>query len=415
MTACHPRNHDYRKGGLRHYGVSAPSVARHGRGDEFSPIHDAPVDVDVGILRDEWLEHGLSTEPADRSTAESAVSELYRFAGKHSPEFVWAPSPLAATSLIEARGSVSAHDLGGCDFESASARIASVLSASRSRMDGKIERREPALHLSGRANRRAVHGFSGTSLAIRQSLRTSLFDGAATAIRTLLPPAIRGVPWYGQQEAHRVAHYDVYRRYRGVRFRVVDHELLDLQCALTRATGWWWAFDDICILADRPRMASTEAIPGGLQNERRVHRSGAPAIEFSDGSAVFAEHGTIVPPWVILDPSVERIAVERNVEIRRVAIERIGWDVYIDKAGLDLIDFCDDPGNPGRTLELYATPDGWGRAGRILLTVNGSVERDGSRRRYGLHVPHWIDTALNAAGWTYGLSGDNYSQLVRRT
>ncbi|MBD0023006.1 MULTISPECIES: hypothetical protein [Gordonia] len=46
---------------------------------------------------------------------------------------------------------------------------------------------------------------------------------------------------------------------------------------------------------------------------------------------------------------------------------------------------------------------------------NGSLERDGHRRRYGLHVPSDISDAPSAAGWTYGISGADYARLVRRT
>ncbi|MEV2265858.1 hypothetical protein [Nonomuraea africana] len=32
-----------------------------------------------------------------------------------------------------------------------------------------------------------------------------------------------------------------------------------------------------------------------------------------------------------------RIAEEPNIEVRRCAIERLGWDVYIERAGLRLV------------------------------------------------------------------------------
>ena len=51
----------------------------------------------------------------------------------------------------------------------------------------------------------------------------------------------------------------------------------------------------------------------------------------------------------------------------------------------------------------------------MLLAVNGSVERDGRRRRYGLTVPASLDDPVAAAGWTYGLSAEQYSLLLRRT
>ena len=102
--------------------------------------------------------------------------------------------------------------------------------------------------------------------------------------------------------------------------------------------------------------------------------------------------------------------------MRRCAIEVLGWDVYIAQAGLALVATAPDPGNPGCTLRLYEMPPGPnGRLSRLLLVVNGSVERDGNRRRYGLGVPADIDDPVAAAGWTYGLTGEQYARLVRRT
>jgi hypothetical protein len=165
---------------------------------------------------------------------------------------------------------------------------------------------------------------------------------------------------------------------------------------------------------DRPAALHTEPIPGEV-DDRRLHSSDGPSVEYRDGWAVHAWHGTRVPAWVIESPTVDRIAAESNVEVRRCAIERIGWGAFIEDAGLRLIGQSADPGNPGAVLQLYDLPfEPWG-ATRVLLAVNGSVERDGTRRRYGLRVPAWLTDPLEAAGWTYGLSGAQYAQLQRRT
>lgn len=354
----------------------------------------------VSVRRDHWLAHGLCTQPSDRPVAESAVSDLYRRAGFRKPDFVWSPSPPAALKYI-AGERLSVPPLGFGSPAHPAAEIAAIWSASRDRMDARVIRRHQK-HPIVRAG-------------VWDSLRTSLYGGVATAIRTLLPFPTPGVTWYGQQEAHRVAYYDTLRHFGLAGFESRDDDLLDTHAALVRTTGWWWAFDGICVMAERPTSLHTEPTPEGIHNERRLHHADRPALEFSDGSAVYVQHGTIVPDWVVLDPTVERIDRERNVEVRRCAIERIGWDAYIDMAALELVDHTDDPGNPGSTLRLYSTPTGWGRRGRILLVVNGSVERDGRRRRYGLHVPSWMMSALDAAGWTYGISGTDYAQLVRRT
>ncbi|MDV6246780.1 DUF6745 domain-containing protein [Rhodococcus opacus] len=249
--------------------------------------------------------------------------------------------------------------LEGNGIHGATAGIATMLSESRKRMDARIKRR-----ISDWPNeRRAVEtarvkppadaarvGISPDRIiraTVWDSLHTTLFDGVAAAIRTLLPPAVLGVTWYGQQEAHRVAYYDTYRRLGLAKFHSHDGALLDANIALTCATGWWWAFDGVCVMAERPTTLHSEPMPGRVHNEHRLHHSGSPALEFQDGDAVFVLHGTIVPDWVVHDPTAERIARERNVEIRRCAIERIGWDTYIDTADLALVDHADDPGNAG--------------------------------------------------------------------
>ena len=384
----------------------------------------------VCAQRDRWLDYGLKAGPSDRTTAESAVAQLYRRSGYREPKFVWVPSPPAAAALIAARTAAQDAHVG--------IRIPSLLSDSRRRMDRRIDRRhiewpsryshrdpnaqrdlEARIAVARRSPKDAARAGIGPDpiirRTVRKSLHTSLFDGVATAVRSLVPHPFGTITWYGQQEAHRVAYYDIYRSFGLMTFGREDNELLDIQSALVESTGWWWAFDDIAVMSERPTTLHTEPLPDPVHGEVRLHNSSSPAIEFGDGSGVHVLNGTVVPDWVIHDPTVERITVERNVEIRRSAIERIGWDSYLEQAGLRLVDTDDDPGNPGCSLQLFATPAGWGDEGRILLAVNGSRERDGERRRYGLHVPGAFSSAVDAAGWTYGLAGADYGRLLRRT
>ncbi|MFE7423843.1 DUF6745 domain-containing protein [Rhodococcus sp. NPDC057529] len=408
---------------------TAPLRSVAGRRATFTDntVHSTECVSGVETVRDAWLAHGLCARPSDRTTAESAVETLYRRSGFRKPEFVWVPSPPAGSDVIAAEGLATTLSFAGGGVQCVAVRMASMLSESRRRMDALIahgrsdwpnERRAIETARTQSPDDSARIGISPNAIiraAVWDSLRTSLFDGAAAAIRTLMPPFVGGVSWYGQQEAHRVGYYDTYRRIGLARFRSDDLELLDIHTALNCATGWWWAFDNVCVMAERPTALHVEPIPGRVHNECRLHHPDVPALEFEYGRSLFVLHGTIVPDWVVLEPTVERIARERNVEVRRCAIERIGWDTYIDEAGLALIDRADDPGNVGHTLQLYVMSDGWGRNDHILLAVNGSPERDGRRRRYGIYVPTRISSALDAAAWTYGINGADYARLVRRT
>lgn len=119
---------------------------------------------------------------------------------------------------------------------------------------------------------------------------------------------------------------------------------------------------------------------------------------------------------MLTSPSIDLIRREPNVEVRRSAIERIGWETYIRQADLSLVATCPDPGNADASLRLYDDlADGRGRQGQVLLVVNGTPEPDRRRRRYGLYVPAIFDNPIDAAAWTYGLSGSQYAQLARRT
>jgi hypothetical protein len=229
-------------------------------------------------------------------------------------------------------------------------------------------------------------------------------------------PGLTGLCWGGQHDADWVAHYEVHRQVMGVRFGSNELAQLELWAALARSCGWWWPREDVCVVSERPVVLRREPVPGAGHEETRLHDANGPAVVYQDGWAVYSWHGTRVPAWVIEAPTVDLITREANIEVRRCAIERVGWTTFIDMAGLALVAEAADPGNPGGDLRLYDLPrEPSGPSARLLLAVNGSVERDGTRRRYGLRVPPWFDDPIDAAGWSYGLTGAQYAQLRRRT
>lgn len=364
--------------------------------------------------RAEWLGHALSCEPADRPAAEAAITALYELVDQPPPTFVWVDSPGAAVKLVPPSRPLSAGSPTWLE-----SRLANSLSGLRARFDRRIRS-------SGNSWRPSVlpedppealdRGSLDTWLysGILWSVRRSILDSVAGTIRAALR-APTGIGWYGQHEAHWVAHYDAHRRL-GVHFGPEPERQLDLWAETVRSCGWWWPRDDVCVLTERPVVVRTEPVPGAAYGEVRTHAADGPAIAYPDGWRAYAWHGTPVPAWVIEDVTAEAINTERNVEVRRCAVERLGWDAYIERAGLTFVARAPDPGNRDSELELYDVPRAPGIiARRLLLAVNGSVERDGTRRRYGLSVPPWFDDPVDAAGWSYGLTGAQYTGLLRRT
>ncbi|WP_459963083.1 DUF6745 domain-containing protein [Nocardia sp. IFM 10818] len=389
-------------------------------------------------LRDEWLRIGLSTEPADRDAAEHAVTELYRLLGEPPPEFVWVPSPTAAAEVLRSDPSRLPDGLGRPDHGKPIRqwpllqRLIVLRSEMRHRIMARIEPTDGWMMFGAAVSLGELTTMTpremldaGVSVrrvleaVVHQPLRETLADSVYRPLRTaLLGEAGNsgGIAGYERYDLWETAFFDICQTAGLFGYRRDAAQQLAHWAELGRSTGWWWPGPRRCVMAERPIAVYTEPQAGALSGEVRLHHDQCRAVEFADGAGIFVLHGTPVPEWVMTAPTIERIRETPSIEVRRAAIERIGWDPYIEQTGLTLLSHAPDPGNPGAELRLYESPDrGWRGTTRLLLVVNGSRERDGTRRRYGLNVPGGFDDALAAAGWTYGLSGAQYAELLRRT
>jgi len=169
-------------------------------------------------------------------------------------------------------------------------------------------------------------------------------------------------------------------------------------------------FPDLVVAVRPPTEVSLERLPDGTL---RLHDDDGPALRWADGTADHVLHGVTVPADLFLGRwDVARIRAEPNSELRRLAIERLGWDRFIELSGLTPIARAQDPANEGAELELYAVP---GVEHRVLLMRNGSPDRSGLIRRYAEGVPARMGDPVAAAAWQYGVPVEVYRTLQRRT
>ena len=200
---------------------------------------------------------------------------------------------------------------------------------------------------------------------------------------------------FGTHDAGWVSHYD-YLKTIGIK----GLETLDGIINLTKSAGWWWPYQDLCILTERPISIKRD-------NRGRLHNEKGMVVKYSDGWGFYAWHGVIVPEDVIIlrEPiTLERIAEERNIEVRRVLIERFGLDEYLKS---------------GRVIKIHQDKCGtlWRMdlAGDELImvvqVVNSTPEPDGIYKEYFLRVPPHIVRAKQAVAWTFGLTEDEYAPL----
>jgi len=171
---------------------------------------------------------------------------------------------------------------------------------------------------------------------------------------------------------------------------------------------------DFAMVSDRPRVLKRDA--GG-----RLHSDSGPAIAYRDGWSLYFWHGLHIPrshEWVIeqsgkLTP--DAIEAEPNAELRRVMLEVFGFENYLAQRKAKVIAADELHGQPRRLLEINVG----GEKLQVTEVHNGSLEPDGTRRRFHLgaardprtrkppRTPH------EAVAHSYGIAPKHYREAVR--
>ncbi len=86
---------------------------------------------------------------------------------------------------------------------------------------------------------------------VRDELAGHLLERFVWPVRTAVRQPIP-ICWYGQQNAHWIAFYDVWRRLGLARYPSADERQLDVWATLARTCGWWWPGEDVCVVVERP-------------------------------------------------------------------------------------------------------------------------------------------------------------------
>ncbi len=138
--------------------------------------------------------------------------------------------------------------------------------------------------------------------------------------------------------------------------------------------------------------------------QQRVHSDDGPAIQFDDGYKIFALRGLPVAEEIVKSPQTldpKRIEEERNVELRRVLIEKYGIGRYLHDTGAGIMDKTECG-----TLYLKQQPGDEPIA--IVQVRNSTAEPDGSYKDYFLRVPPNVRTVQEAIAWTFGMDSHEY-------
>ncbi|MEH1128428.1 DUF6745 domain-containing protein [Micromonospora sp. CPCC 206061] len=251
-------------------------------------------------LRQEWLEHGLCTQPADRTTAERSLAAIYATMSRPRPRFEWVDSPAKALPLVGALPTLEAlygwvRDPRPPGPPPLASDLAMMVSRLRAALSAGVVHSDPELSPARRGKNkepwpelpppRALDTGVPLGVVLHQGVRGTLHRSLATGFALRVRDALAGdgpvpVCWYGQQDVAWVGYYDVLRRLGLAQYGSDETSQLGDWAALARSCGWWWPGDDVCVVVERPQTVHTEQLPGTWHDEVRLERRG---VRYRDG------------------------------------------------------------------------------------------------------------------------------------
>ena len=206
--------------------------------------------------------------------------------------------------------------------------------------------------------------------------------------------------------------YDFFRQVFGLETQT---EKLDGLADLAHSAAWFLPHANICWVSERHNILARD-------DRGRLHSVSGPAVAYPDGWTIYAVHGVRVPADIITNPealTVVRIEAEQNAEVRRVMIERMGYERYILESGATLLN-TDEFGS----LYRKELPDDEPLV--MVHVLNSTPEPDGTIKKYMLRVDPQLRpllgdqkfgepqemTARNAVAAGFGLRGEDYAPLM---
>ena len=300
-------------------------------------------EAELPKFRDLWFRYGISTERADRPTAEKAILALRAEINiKTTPTLLWGRSPLECLHIIH---SISQPAYGAwlkanpdIDTTNLQDRIHEVL-------DTKINTEDLRKHLSQ--------------------------------------------AFVGQHEAPWLALYLFCRDKLSVKYDPQRSRQLDLWADIARSSCWWWCYENYVIVSEKP-------VEVHMNEQERLHCETGPSVRFSDGYEIFNFRGVSVPRWIIMEPekiTAEAILKETNATLRWAMAERVGRGVLVG-ASTVLHKDKDEQGN-SRTLYKFNMPPGED------AVVFVEVLCPTTSKTYHLRVDPSMDTCAKAVASTF--------------
>ena len=329
------------------------------------------------LIRDEWINIGLSTEPTNKKEAEVGIDESYAAAGLTAPALrLWLHSPMA--------GGI------GVSYLRALVKLANEKNVSIGLVAASVN---ASTKKKSKASKNVDASYDALWTSTAASVRKQLIEFDPPGKTALLKDVVDPAPdWsnvasacnecvYGQHDAGWLSFYDTFDRF-GLHEETA--KLIGLR-RVAKNAGWWWPMAGAVIVTERP-------VELHRDNRGRLHNETGMAIRYSDGWGVYSIHGVRLSQSqgvkiTTNDFGIADIDNEGNAEVRRVMI-----DIY--NSG-DIGKFLRDSG----AKVVHSDVDQFGRPRKLLRreiaddepfvafeVTNSTPEPDGTYKTYTFRV-----------------------------
>ncbi len=144
--------------------------------------------------------------------------------------------------------------------------------------------------------------------------------------------------YWGNVDIYWLSFYIFPQKYLNITYDDFQILSLNIFSQLCKRIGWIWYFRNTCFISDRPIIIHKKGI--------LLHSEKEPAISFKDGYSIWCLNGINVPRWLVDTPAEKidpKLALEeKNVDIQREIIRKIGAERMLKKTNAKLLDTWDE-------------------------------------------------------------------------
>lgn len=247
----------------------------------------------IPVYREKWRKIALSTASINRQKAAEAINYAYEIIGCLHPQIIFCDSPHSALKQMgKNRSSDVKHQLDK------KLRIELIEQMGNSQLGEKLNSDLSCLL------------WSPLRPQLWQQLKRQLSDELELKIDEGLYPEL----W--------ACNASIFDFCISVLNCSHSQKIWQIYRSIIENCGWLFPFEKKCYICDRPCTLS-------FDDRQQLHAEGSPAIQFRDGSSLYAYHGVRLPEkYGKFHPKrwqVQWLLEENNAELRRVLIQVIGY------------------------------------------------------------------------------------------